>query len=289
LFRALRWASIALDPIKDIFEILMLIRPLNREELRQQRLNARPYPFLKIDNFLEPLFAKELAASYPTFDSAEKAGRSFSTVNEQRKVQITDTNLFPGPVARLNNLLASPEFLTDLSYIMGIPKLLADEKLVGGGIHITGPGGRLDVHVDFNYLAERQLHRRVNLLLYLNPIWDAKWGGHIQLWDEDVKNCEQVFTPALNRCVIFETSDKSFHGVTPVTSEAPFPRNSFATYYYTKESPENWKGGIHSTVFKARPTESVRAHVLMPVERLRHRFRRNVGRLKHGIRRLIGA
>lgn len=266
----------------------MLIQPLDREGLRRQCLRARPFPFVKIDNFLEPQFAKEVADAYPTFDSAEKAGRSFSTVNEKRKVQITDAGLFPTAVAKLNQLLAAPEFLADLSYIIGIPKLIADEELVGGGIHVTGPGGRLDVHVDFNYLADRQLHRRVNLLLYLNPVWDAKWGGHIQLWDEDVKNCEQVFTPALNRCVIFETSDKSFHGVTPVTSAAPFPRNSFATYYYTKESPENWKGGIHSTVFKARPTENMRAHILMPVERLRRRVRKNVGRLKQGIRRLIG-
>jgi hypothetical protein len=267
----------------------MLIQSFDREKLRQQCRDARPYPFVKIDDFLEPTFARKVAEAYPTFNSAEKAGRSFKTVNEKRKVQITDASLFPGPVAQLNKVLASPEFLADLSYIMGVPKLLADEELVGGGIHVTGPGGRLDVHVDFNYIAERQLHRRVNLLLYLNPVWDAKWGGHIQLWDEDVKNCEQVFTPALNRCVIFETSDKSFHGVTPVTGAAPFPRNSFATYYYTKESPENWKGGIHSTVFKARPTESIRAHVLMPAERLRQRFRKNVGRLKHGIRRLIGA
>jgi hypothetical protein len=267
----------------------MLIQRLDREELRQQRLKARPFPFVKIDNFLEPQFAKEVAASYPTFDAAEKTGRSFRTVNEKRKVQITDSRLFPGPVAQLNKLLASPEFLADLSYIMGIPKLIADDELLGGGIHVTGPGGRLDVHVDFNYLEARQLHRRVNLLLYLNPVWDEKWGGHIQLWDKDVKHCAQVFTPALNRCVIFETSETSFHGVTPVTNAAPFPRNSFATYYYTKESPENWKGGVHGTVFKARPTEGLRAHVLMPIERLRHRFRRNVGRLKHGIRRLIGA
>ena len=40
---------------------------------------------------------------------------------------------------------------------MGIPNLLADDQLVGGGIHETGPRGHLDVHVDFNYIAERDL------------------------------------------------------------------------------------------------------------------------------------
>jgi 2-oxoglutarate-Fe(II)-dependent oxygenase superfamily protein len=266
----------------------MLIQPFDREELRRQCLTARPFPFVKIDNFLEPNFAKAVAESYPTFDLAEKTGRSFKTVNEKRKVQITDARLFPGPVAQLNDLLASRDFLANLSFIMGIPDLVADEELVGGGIHVTGPGGRLDVHVDFNFLAARQLYRRVNLLLYLNPSWDEKWGGHIQLWDKDVKRCEQVFAPALNRCVVFETSETSFHGVTPVTSAAPYPRNSFATYYYTKERPENWVGGVHSTIFKARPTESIRARVLMPMERVQQKILTSVGSLKRGLRRMIG-
>jgi hypothetical protein len=127
--------------------------------LKRQYANATPFPFVKIENFLEPLFAAEVAAVYPTFEEAHRQGRTFKTVNEQKKVQITDAKLFPGPVARLNEALASAEFLSDLSCITSIPDLLADEELNGGGIHVTGPGGRLDVHVDFNYLESRKLHR----------------------------------------------------------------------------------------------------------------------------------
>src|SRR5262249_24353524 len=203
-----------------------------------------------------------------------------------RKVQITDAALFPEPVARLNDALASPEFLADLSYITGIPHLLADPELVGGGIHVTGPGGRLDVHVDFNYIKGRNLHRRLNLLLYLIPRGDERWGGQIHLWDKDVTACEAAFAPALNRCIIFETSDISFHGVTPVTSAAPFPRQSFATYYYTREAPRHWRGVSHSTIFKARPEEKLRGYVLMPVEVLRRRFSQSLHRIKRGVRRL---
>ena len=137
----------------------------------------------------------------------------------------------------MNDLLASDEFLNDLSHITGIPNLLADEQLVGGGIHVTGPGGRLDVHVDFNFIAERKLHRRLNLLLYLNSPWEDSWGGQFQLWDKDVRHCEATFAPLFNRCVIFETSEISYHGVVPVSPNAPSPRKSFATYYYTREAP----------------------------------------------------
>lgn len=265
----------------------MLIKRFDRELLKQQYLEAIPFPFLKIDDFLDSTFAARVAAAYPTFDLATTLGRSFNSVNERVKIQITDAKLFSQPIAQLNAALVDPAFLSDLSFVTGITNLLADSELVGGGIHMTGPGGRLDVHVDFNYLEERRLHRRINLLLYFNPVWNEEWGGHIQLWDRNVKNCRQSFAPAMNRCVIFETSDISYHGVTPVTEEANHPRCSFAAYYYTREAPPDWKGTVHSTVFRARPEERVRGYVMMPAERLQHKLLTRVRRIKRRLRQAI--
>ena len=265
-----------------------MLRPLDREALRACYASAKPYPFIKIDNFLDPASASEIAASFPSFDDAQGKGKTFTTVNERKKVQITRSELFPSPIARLNEALASPAFLSDLSYITGLPNVLADPELIGGGMHITGPGGRLDVHVDFNYIEERKLHRRLNLLLYLNPVWDEKWGGHIQLWDKQVKQCEASFAPALNRCVIFETSNISYHGVTPVTQSAPYPRQSFATYYYTREAPAYWDGVAHSTIFKARPEERLRGLVFMPAEAAKLKFKAGLRSVKAGIKRMLG-
>jgi hypothetical protein len=259
----------------------------DREALRDQFASATPFPFVKIENLVDPEFARKVASAYPTFDNALAAGRTFKTVNERKKVQITDSKKFPAPVLRLHEMLASPQFLADLSYITGIPNLLADEQLVGGGIHVTGPGGRLDVHIDFNYMKERGLHRRINLLLYLNPTWREDWGGQIQLWDRSVQKCEQQFSPALNRCVIFETSEISFHGVTPVSPEAPYPRISFATYYYTREAPANWKGDVHGTIFRARPEERFRRYVAAPAERLQHTLAQRADSLKRSIKRFV--
>jgi Rps23 Pro-64 3,4-dihydroxylase Tpa1-like proline 4-hydroxylase len=262
-----------------------MLRPLDREQLRKDFVSARPFPFVKIENFIEPAIVQQVAASYPSFEQALDQGRTFKTVNERKKVQITRSELFPHPVARLSEALASPQFLTDLSYITGIPNLLADEALEGGGMHITGPGGRLDVHIDFNYLEVRKLHRRLNLLLYLNPTWQPGWGGDVQLWDVDVKHCEASFAPTLNRCVIFETSEISNHGVVPVSPSASVPRKSFAAYYYTREAPVHWTGVAHSTIFKARPDELTKGLFLMPAETA---LRAGVGKLKHNLKRLIG-
>jgi hypothetical protein len=270
----------------NIVGAIEMLRPLDLEALRDSYAAAKPFPFVKIEDFLEPDVAKSIAASYPRFEDALEKGETFKTVNQRRKVQITRSELFPTPIANLNSALASTEFLRNLSFITGIQNILADPQLDGGGIHITGPGGRLDVHVDFNYIEDRQLHRRANLLLYLNPVWEETWGGHIQLWDKDVKQCEAAFAPAFNRCVIFETSRTSYHGVTPISESAPFPRQSFATYYYTREASADWDGSIHNTVFKARPEEHIRGLVLMPTEVISGKIKSQIRKIKDRVKRL---
>jgi hypothetical protein len=265
-----------------------IIAPLQRDLLRERFRSAEPFPFIVIDDFLDADFAREVTASYPTFESALERGFSFNFVNERKKVQVTDVSKFPEPVARLNEAISSPAFLDQLSYITGIPALLADPELVGGGMHVTGPHGRLDVHVDFNYIPERSLHRRLNILIYLNPQWQAAWGGHVELWDRDVRRCYHALVPRLNRCVIFETSETSFHGVSAVHCPEHLERRSFAAYYYTREPPPKWDGKVHSTVFRARPDERLRGYVLMPAERLQRELQAGLRRVSRGVRRLVG-
>lgn len=262
-----------------------ILNPFDREALRRQFQNATPFPFIAVDEFLDPEFVREVAASYPTYEEAQETGLEFSAVNEKKKVQITDSGAFPEPVAKLNELLASPDFVKELEYITGIDNLLYDSELRGGGMHVTGPRGRLDVHVDFNYVEEAKLHRRLNILVYLNEGWKDEWGGGVELWDKDVRNCDGSFKPVLNRCVLFATSEISYHGVEPVTCPEGTQRISFAAYYYTKEAPANWDGTVHSTVFKARPQERIRAHVLMPLEKARRDL---IPSAKRIVKKLIG-
>lgn len=266
----------------------MPIRRFDVDELRSQFAQARPFPFIAIDDFLESDFSLEVANAYPTFDEAQGLGRRFEAVNERRKVQITNPGHFPPPVRRLHDALSSPEFLRDISSVTGIPNLIADEDLVGGGMHVTGPGGRLDVHVDFNYVRDRDLYRRLNILVYLNPEWQAGWGGEIELWDQEVKHCVHSLEPILNRCVLFATSEISYHGVTPLRCPPDVQRKSFAAYYYTREAPEGWAGRHHSTLFQARPKERGRRWLLMPAERARRRLQGAWDRLKQAVKHVIG-
>ncbi len=238
-----------------------LIHEIDREALREQACSAKPFPHILIDDFLDIEFARQVLRSWPCYEDAAKIGKEFRSINERKKVQVTDAAQFPQPLRQLNEALASPAFLETMSHIFEIPDLLADPELVGGGLHQTGARGRLDVHVDFNYIEARQLHRRLNILIYFNEGWLPEWGGQLELWNSDVSKRIHSFDPVFNRCVIFETSEISYHGVTETTCPKDAVRRSFAGYYYTTASPGHWSGS-HSTIFKARPEESVKNRLM---------------------------
>jgi Rps23 Pro-64 3,4-dihydroxylase Tpa1-like proline 4-hydroxylase len=258
-----------------------LLREIDRDVLRAAARTAAPFPHVLIDDFLEVDFAREVLRSWPSYADAARMGKEFRSINERNKVQVTDSDQFPPALQDLNSALASPEFIETVSTVFGIPKLLPDAELVGGGLHQTGPRGRLDVHVDFNYIEARKLHRRLNILIYFNEGWLPEWGGQLELWNRDVSKCVHSFDPGFNRCVIFETSEISYHGVSEVRCPRNAVRRSFAGYYYTEAAPAHWTGKSHTTVFKARPEELVK-NQLMNVDRAKAAVK---GQVKKLIRR----
>jgi hypothetical protein len=266
---------------------MSVLAPYDREALRQQFRTAQPFPWIKIDGFLRPEFADDVSRAYPSFEKAVGMGRQFKAVNENLKVQVSDYQSFPDPVKALSDAVSSPEFIADLSYITGMPNLLWDVQFAGGGMHETARSGWLDVHVDFNFHDQLDAHRRLNILVFLNPVWDEQWGGLFELWDEGVKTRVHGLAPIHNRCVVFETSDKSWHGVTAVNCPDGIVRKSFAAYYYTREAPAGWNGAVHDTIFKPRPDEYMKRHVLMPADAARQSVRVSVHNAKKAVKRLL--
>ena len=252
-------------------DYLRLINTLDIDALKEEVSISKPFPYFYIDNFLENQFAEDVYNSFPDFKQAKAIGKNFNGVNEINKVQVTDESKFSKPIAKLNELMRSQEFLEILSDIMGIPNLVADKKLTGGGIHETSEGGRLDVHVDFNFNKDLQMFRRVNILIYFNKDWKREYGGILDLWDKDVKKCHAEILPAFNRMACFATSEISYHGVTPLKCPEGVTRKSFAGYYYTKDAPKDWDGTYHSTVFKSRPNEWLRGSFAIPMSNLLRR------------------
>ena len=91
------------------------------------------------------------------------------------------------------------------------------------------------MHVDGNYHDATGLNRRMNALLYLNPNWRPDWGGEFGIYDGTGEKCIKKVEPLFNRLVLFDTHDKSWHGLPdPVNFPDNDPRRSIILYYYTK-------------------------------------------------------
>lgn len=265
-----------------LFDSELLNMPPERiAQWKHDTETAPGFPHFCIDNFLNEAFAREVASAYPSFEQASQQGRVFNKHYEKRKVQVTDSARFPAPVARLNHLLASNEFRACLSDVTGITDLLYDDRLGGGGMHLTQSGGRLDVHVDFNFIEDRGWYRRLNLLLYLNEEWKSEWGGALELWNADVSERIATFEPVFNRLCGFVTSEISYHGVTPITAPAGTTRKSFANYYYTTALGEGISSEHHSTIFKPRPDEAMRERLGKPVNDLKWKLNNYLDRARN--------
>ena len=226
------------------------------DDLRRQWRADKPFPYFVTDDFLPPELAETVLTAYPT-PNVETWDRTSYT--HQRK-KFTLTKDFPTPIDELFAWTASARFLELVSEVTGIPRLLADPVLLGGGLHQIARGGFLDVHVDFNFHPRTKLHRRLNLLLYMNRDWKPEYQGYLELWDMRERRLIEAISPDFNRLVLFETNEVSFHGH-PQLLETPtgLTRKSLAVYYYTEERVASTIAAEHNTLY--RQTTGVAGYV----------------------------
>jgi Rps23 Pro-64 3,4-dihydroxylase Tpa1-like proline 4-hydroxylase len=157
----------------------------------------------------------------------------------------------PPLIRQLYRELQSADFISLLETMTGIPGLLPDPHMLGGGIHETLPGGFLKVHADFNVHPEYHLYRRINLLIYLNEGWQPEWHGDLQLWNTAGTECIKTVMPTAGRAVIFSTSSCSFHGhPEPLACPANNSRKSIALYYFSQHRPSEGDQKMHMTLWK---------------------------------------
>lgn len=207
-------------------------------------LNA-PFPHIVLDGFVQAEVAEEVERSFPDLSTAP-SWVGFDNARE-KKLANSNVNEFQKPVQDLLSAFNSKEFLSFLTDLTGIPGLRPDESFLGGGAHHIPRGGKLGMHIDFNKM--NGLDRRINVLWYLNPGWKEEWEGHLELWTKEKEPHTKVL-PSMNRLVIFNTTEESWHGhPVPLACPEGVARQSLALYYYTKGRPQEEQANLHSTVF----------------------------------------
>lgn len=213
------------------------------KKLKFNYLNSKPYPNIIIDDFIDPHVAKQCFYELKNYDgwgtecsfneymSAHQVNKWFTPWDDNSLNYIKNHALTVYSTLQYFN---SEPFLKFLENLTGIKNIIADPTFFGGGCHKIHTGGKLSLHVDYN-LNKKNQFRVLNLLLYLNPIWEEDWEGALELWDHKTKQCVHKIFPIFNRAVIFTLSDHSIHGH-PIPLKCPenVQRYSLALYYFVE-------------------------------------------------------
>ena len=201
--------------VQELFQDTDRLFPYEKWRPRLSALAARyrenqPCPHILLKDFLAPATALAMAAQFP--QPPAMPGRNTNTPTKT-SWEWRSASSFPPALAAVTDELNSPEFVAWISELTGIPNLMSDPMLEGGGLHQSGPGGYLNVHTDFSmHHFHTNWRRRVNLILYLNPGWREEWGGALELWEQNMTRCAAKYSPLLNHALIFTTDERSLHG-----------------------------------------------------------------------------
>jgi hypothetical protein len=222
------------------------------DRLAREFAAGDPFRHVVVDGFLDESVCRALLRDFPGFEARHALNELGQVGGKAVRPDVRDIS---ETYRALDDFLRTPDFLALVGRITGIPDLLYDRDYVGGGTHENVHGQGLDPHVDFNYHPGTRWHRRLNLIVYLNPEWDEAWGGALELqsdpWDP-ARNRVKSVAPLFNRCVVFETNEVSWHGFRRI--ELPegrrgLSRKSFAIYLYTRGRPDSETAPSHATVY----------------------------------------
>jgi len=231
-------------------------------QLRARVATATPFPHLVDDGWFNP-------------DLLELAGEEFATLaspawtewaSRHQHIYRSPPKQPLGPASTLYfQLVNSGWFVDFLSTVMGVPHLITDAHLHGGGLHESRTGGRFGIHRDFDRHLHNGLQNELSMMTYLNKDWDPGWGGALELWDKQQKRALHRIAPEFNRSVVLCHGPSSFHGhPLPLATPVGTTRRSLSSYYYSNRTPSD---------AAARPPQSTDFLIWKPKERLREAVR----------------
>jgi len=243
----------------------------NTETHRRVFTEASPFRHIAIDHFFDDQFAERLLAEFPAFEKKLSVSEGGATGGKAVNTKIREIS---PAYEELYAFISGQPFLEFVSRLSGIPDLLLDPQMFGGGTHENRHGQELDPHIDFNYAQEHGLHRRLNLIVYLNKDWKTEWGGAIEIHSDPRRpeeNQIRAFDPLFNRAIMFETNEISWHGFPRIDlpeCERHRSRKSISIYLYTKDRPAGEIAPPHGTFYVQRPLPANIApgHIVTPAD-----------------------
>lgn len=215
---------------------------------------ADPFPYVIVDDFFPKIVIDTILDEFSAIP--QEHWLHYKMENRADKYECKDPEHL-GPLTRqVIAELNSRPFIPFLAELSGISGLIPDPYLFGAGFHRINRGGYLGIHADFNFYKDLGVYRRLNALVYLSKEWKAEWGGELELWDKEMKECRAKLLPKYNRLVIFSVEDQHYHGYPlPLTCPEGVERRSIALFYYTAQ-PGSAIKDHHGTVYRDVPGQN---------------------------------
>jgi hypothetical protein len=197
---------------------------------------AEPFPHIVLEQLLPaPAARSAVAVLPPPGDDAWRRSPDSSDLPIQQGVQLLDEPLDGRPVFQeLVYELNSGTFIRYLEKLSGIDGLLADPKLVDGGIQLLQPGGSVAIHAEATSHPRIDLRRRIKLQLFLGGNPPPSEGGELELWSAERRQCARRLRPVPGRCLLMSTSARAYHGrPRPLPAAPPAGLVMLVLYYYS--------------------------------------------------------
>jgi len=202
------------------------------EKIQNSELISAPIDHIVVDNFLPEDFARDLSNEFGDYDD-DHWHKYSNTIEEKRTCN--QWNLFKPKTYKYFQIICSDLVNAEISNKFNI-EVEADYGLHGGGQHIHSKMGNLNPHLDYSIHPKLGAERRLNAIYYLTDDHEEGDGGHFGLWGNgsatEPGDLIKEYAPIFNRLVLFNTSQKSWHGLSRVYEpKAHQYRKSLATYY----------------------------------------------------------
>ncbi len=242
----------------DLWRYVRKQKPAMLDGMRAQFEAAQPFPHLIVDDFFTPEFFARLQQDFP----GPGLGYDRFCIEDGGQVGTNYANgevaSFPPAFKELDALMQDAGFQRLVTAMTGVEQPEYDATYFGGGIRESRSGTFLPPHLDFNHHPLTKHHRRLNLLFYLNEDWKEEWGGNLQVHRDPTvfrsnDSLVHSYLPARNRCLVFETSETSWHGFDRLRLPPGMTRRAFTVYYYTRHRPDEAKIQLHNTEYVEPP------------------------------------
>jgi len=216
------------------------------QELRRNFAAAEPFPHVVIDGLFDDDLLDAIVAEFPDTDD-EHWYTTKSPDGGERFAGEMEAVAGPLSLILAQRLSAQP-FLDCLEAITGIEGLICYRPPT---YLLSGSGTKFGVHVDGSRAGKTGLHRRFNLLLYLNRNWSESYAGDLELWSEDAEVCVKRIPPMFNRLVIQLNTETSYHGFPrPLRCPDGVFRRGILVRYFTSTVANGQRGAPDNPHFR---------------------------------------